>query len=64
MKSFENTIYNQILLEPEKVIEEFDLVYTYPEQLQISREKKGKDFVYLKLKSLIKRKKYLTVFKP
>jgi DNA topoisomerase-1 len=59
MKSFENTIYNQILLEPEKVIEEFDLVYTYPEQLQISREKKGKDFIYLKMKSLIKAKKIL-----
>ena len=59
MKTFENTIYNQILLEPEKVIEEFDLVYIYPEQLQIRREKKGEKFIYLKLKSIIKTKKVL-----
>ena len=59
MKTFENTIYNQILLEPEKVIEEFDLVYTYPEQLQITREKRGKKFIYLKLKSIVNTKKVL-----
>ena len=45
-KALNTTIYNQILLEPEKVIEEFDLVYTNPSHLKITREKVKSSFVF------------------
>jgi len=45
---FSNTIYNQILHEPKKAIEEFDLVYTNPKQLSIIRKQENETFIYLK----------------
>ena len=39
-------LYNQILLQPEEVIEEFDLVYTNPSHLNIHRFKQNNTFVF------------------
>ncbi|WGD35043.1 DNA topoisomerase IB [Olleya sp. YS] len=52
MASLHASIYNQILLQPEQVIEEFDLVYTNPSHLKIIREKDDDNFVF-KLKNKI-----------
>ncbi|RAJ16814.1 DNA topoisomerase IB [Olleya aquimaris] len=52
MAALNTSIYNQILLQPEQVIEEFDLVYTNPSHLKIIREKNDDNFVF-KLKNKI-----------
>ena len=44
--SINKKLYNQILLQPEKVIEEFDLVYTNPSHLNIQRLKENKTFIF------------------
>lgn len=52
MKALHTDIYNQILLQPEQVIEEFDLVYTNPSHLKIIRERLDDDFIF-KLKNRV-----------
>ncbi|MEL0643488.1 DNA topoisomerase IB [Olleya sp. Ti.3.14] len=52
MKAIHTDIYNQILLQPEQVIEEFDLVYTNPSHLKIIRERLDDDFIF-KLKNRV-----------
>ncbi|WP_054851555.1 DNA topoisomerase IB [Olleya sp. ITB9] len=60
MKALTKQIYNQILLQPEQVIEEFDLVYTNPSNLKIIRERQDDNFIFKLKNKIIKEKTELT----
>tara|TARA_R110002049_G_scaffold302713_2_gene496096 strand:- start:32081 stop:32323 length:243 start_codon:yes stop_codon:yes gene_type:complete len=62
-----NTIHKNELIhliqDPQRVISVYDLEYSKPEILSISRLKKNKQFLYYKCQSLVKDKKTLSRIK-